>query len=478
MTTTPEGFLICLDVPIARTGTQEYLGYELGLEDRTNDLFTVNRTEDEVFSPATIASFEGKCVTADHPPDSVTTENVTAYNCGHAQHIRRGTEDQSDLLIADLFITDRRLIEAIQNGLREVSCGYDCEYAEENGQLFQRRIRGNHIAVVPSGRAGHRVAIQDSAHQDEKAPGLQNQQDEATGAQRGWPSCRAAHVSTAGIQNQQDERTAKPLRVLPLRDGKAAGIQKERGKTIMEKDKKKKRSLFATMFSRAVRDMEPEEVADAVDELVASQEDSEAPAAQPTPTPAAAPASDSEEFGPQILAAIKVLGEQIAAALAPKATEPAPADTDPIQQLADELQAHAGETPADQEASVTIPADEDPISQDEEPEPAPAASLPENPIPGADRAAAVLSAINAIKPVIASMPENQRKAASDKAAAELRKMLGRDAKPQSNGYAGVTAAIQNTAKAKAKDHAQKAKADSGEIGRGIMASRNPHYAKK
>lgn len=414
MTTTPEGFLICLDVPIARTGTQEYLGYELGLEDRTNDLFTVNRTEDEVFSPATIASFEGKCVTADHPPDSVTTENVTAYNCGHAQHIRRGTEDQSDLLIADLFITDPRLIEAIQNGLREVSCGYDCEYAEENGQIYQRRIRGNHIAVVPSGRAGHRVAIQDSALEPEKSQGM----------------CRAADASTAGIQNQQDERTAKPLRVLPLRDGKAAGIQKERGKTIMEKDKKKKRSLFATMFSRAVRDMEPEEVADAVEELVASQEDSEAPAAAPTPTPAAAPASDSEEIGPQILAAIKALGEQITAALAPKATEPAPADADPIQQLEDELQAHAGETPADQEASVTIPADEDPISQDEEPEPAPAASLPENPIPGADRAAAVLSAINAIKPVIASLPENQRKAASDKAAAELRRMLGRDAKPQ------------------------------------------------
>lgn len=422
MTTTPEGFLICLDVPIARTGTQEYLGYELGLEDRTNDLFTVNRTEDEVFSPATIASFEGKCVTADHPPDSVTTENVTAYNCGHAQHIRRGTEDQSDLLIADLFITDPRLIEAIQNGLREVSCGYDCEYAEENGQIYQRRIRGNHIAVVPSGRAGHRVAIQDSALEPEKKKGVDKN---------------------------------------------------------MEKDKqKKKRSLFATMFSRAVRDMEPDEVADAVDELVAGQEDSENPAAAPTPVPSAASASDSEEYGPQILAAIKTLGEQITAALAPKATEPAPADADPIQQLADELQAHAGETPADQEASVTIPADEDPISQDEEPEPAPASSLPENPIPGADRATAVLSAINAIKPVIASLPENQRKAASDKAAAELRRMLGRDAKPRSNGYAGVAAAIQNTAKAKAKDHAQKAKADSGEIGRGIMASRNPHYVKK
>ena len=420
MTTTPEGFLICLDVPIARTGTQEYLGYELGLEDRTNELFTVNRTEEEVFSPATIASFEGKCVTADHPPDSVTTENVTAYNCGHAQHIRRGTEDQSDLLIADLFITDPRLIDAIQNGLREVSCGYDCEYAEENGQIYQRRIRGNHIAVVPSGRAGHRVAIQDSALEPEKKKGVDKN---------------------------------------------------------MEKDKqKKKRSLFATMFSHAVRDMEPDEVADAVDELVAGQEDSDPAPAAPAPAPAA-PASDSEEYGPQILAAIKAMGEQIISALAPKAAEPTPADADPIQQLVDELKAHAGETPADQEASVTIPADENPCSQDEEPEPAPPSSLPENPIPGADRAAAVLSAIGAIKPVIASLPENQRKAASDKAAAELRKMLGKDAKPQTNGYAGVAATIQNAARAKAKD-AKKATDDRGEIGRGIMESRNPHYAKK
>ena len=446
MTTTPEGFLICLDVPIARTGTQEYLGYELGLEDRTNDLFTVNRTEDEVFSPATIASFEGKCVTADHPPDSVTTENVTAYNCGHAQHIRRGTEDQSDLLIADLFITDPRLIDAIQNGLREVSCGYDCEYTEENGQLYQRRIRGNHIAVVPSGRAGHRVAIQDSATEPEKTNRMSDPPS-------GCASCRDANAISAGIQKKGEEKNM------------------EHGK------QKKKRSLFATMFSRAVRDMEPDEVADAVDELVAGQEDSENPAAAPTPAPTPAPASDSEDLGPQILAAIKALGEQITSVLAPKPAEPAPADADPIQQLVDELQAHAGETPADQEASVTIPADESPTSQDEEPEPAPASSLPENPIPGADRAAAVLSAISAIKPVIASLPENQRKAASDKAAAELRKMLGREAKPQTNGYAGVAATIQNAAKAKAKD-AQKAKADRGEIGRGIMESRNPHYAKK
>ena len=66
----------------------------------------------------------------------------------------------------------------------------------------------------------------------------------------------------------------------------------------------------------------------------------------------------------------------------------------------------------------------------------------------------------------------------DKAAAELRKMLGKDAKPQANGYGGITNAVQNAAKAKSKDSAKKAQADNGEIGRSIMKERNPHYANK
>ena len=33
MTLTPEGYLICLNVPIARTGSQQYLRSELGLLD-------------------------------------------------------------------------------------------------------------------------------------------------------------------------------------------------------------------------------------------------------------------------------------------------------------------------------------------------------------------------------------------------------------------------------------------------------------
>ena len=58
---TGEGFLICRNVPIARTGTQEYLGREIGLDGADSErLVTVYRSPEEVFSDAALASFEGK----------------------------------------------------------------------------------------------------------------------------------------------------------------------------------------------------------------------------------------------------------------------------------------------------------------------------------------------------------------------------------------------------------------------------------
>ena len=47
---TGEGFLICKNVPIARTGTQDYLGSELGLSGGdSSQIIAVIRSPDEVF---------------------------------------------------------------------------------------------------------------------------------------------------------------------------------------------------------------------------------------------------------------------------------------------------------------------------------------------------------------------------------------------------------------------------------------------
>ena len=160
---TPEGFLICQDVPISRTGYQEYLASELSDGPVAHDrIIPVYRPADEVFDIRSLASFEGKPVTNEHPNEDVTPQNYQTYACGHVQNVHAGEGEDSDKVLADLYITDPDLIDSIMSGKREVSCGY---YAEEkrddSGKLCQTKIRGNHVAVVSSGRAGKKVCIRD-----------------------------------------------------------------------------------------------------------------------------------------------------------------------------------------------------------------------------------------------------------------------------------------------------------------------------
>lgn len=424
MTRTPEGYLICLNVPIARTGTQEYLCSELGIcDDAPNGVIDVMRVEEEVFDPATIASFEGKPVTDEHPPDCLSVETTGAYACGHAQNVRRGTGDESMYLIADLFITDPKLIEAIENGRREVSCGYECRYQEEDGKLYQRAIRGNHVAVVPAGRAGSRVAIKDAA---------------------------------------------------------ARQAQNERGNTKMAKVNKHY-PLFARLFSHAVKDMEPEEVEKAIEELTGKEEDEEI---QPVQAPADKGCRDEKDpTAAELLAAIAALTEKVnaLAAQADEAAEkPIPpeapeAEEDPLKKLEDELieAVKTGAESADEEEAMTIPADELPEeAKDEDGPQAAEEDRPENPIPGADKAIAV-GVISAIRPIIAALPKEQRKRASDAAVIQVRKLMGKDPKPKANGVEAISTILAQAARTRAKD--AKAVPDSGELGRQIMQSRNPHY---
>lgn len=155
---TTEGFLVCKNVPIGRSGAIKYLDTELGIG-YDNRIVTVYRNPEENNNLSTIASFEGKPVTDGHPDVDVDATNYNYYQKGHAQNIRA----DGDFLYADLFITDETLINQILNKeKREVSCGYDTIYKEYNGNLYQTNIRGNHIAIVDEGRAGKYIAIRDS----------------------------------------------------------------------------------------------------------------------------------------------------------------------------------------------------------------------------------------------------------------------------------------------------------------------------
>lgn len=159
---TPEGFLVCHDVPIARTGQMLYGDHEVPIEPGGDGLIRIERVADEVFRAETLASFQGKPVTLDHPDEFVGPSNWSVLAKGVTQNVRRGTGIEDDFVFADLLITDQRAIEVVRSGLREVSCGYEADYEQvEPGRGVQRNIVGNHVALVERGRCGPRCSIGD-----------------------------------------------------------------------------------------------------------------------------------------------------------------------------------------------------------------------------------------------------------------------------------------------------------------------------
>lgn len=159
-----DGGLLCKDVPIGRTGTQLYGAEELpDIEPDDDGEIIVERSANEVFRPETLASFEGMTFTITHPEEDVNPNNWARYAAGHIQNVRRGTGDQSDLMIADIVVKKASAIRDIENGIEQISSGYDAEYRQiAKGKADQYDIIGNHVAGVLTGRAGTRCSIGDS----------------------------------------------------------------------------------------------------------------------------------------------------------------------------------------------------------------------------------------------------------------------------------------------------------------------------
>lgn len=291
---TAEGFLICKNVPIARTGEQPYTAGELGLDGDPLRPITVLREEDEVFSPEAMASFEGKPVTDGHPAENVSPENFGAYARGHVQNIRR----DGQFLMGDLYINDSCLAQDVQNGIkREISCGYLCDYVETPGGFAQKKIRGNHVAVVPRGRAGHDVAIKDEMGTNPEAK--------------------------------------------PKGGKKMAGFTKD----------------VLKLFGRAARDAEPEEMeamADAAATALESVPADKAPEDVPAADEMVEKAPKGDDLGSKLDELLEGMKELLKH-MKPEDEEKKVTDEGDIDELIGRL---SGETKAEQEDAVTLPAEE------------------------------------------------------------------------------------------------------------------------
>ena len=163
---TPEGYLLCKAVPIARTGVMEYGEGETPLKVGDDGIVYVSREAADLFDKRAIASFEGKSLTVKHPETWVGPTNWKELTKGTMHNVRRGVEldeDGEEPLLADVLVTEAFAITLVKNGLREVSCGYEAIYEQTGpGKGKQTNFVGNHLALVEEGRAGQSYAIRDN----------------------------------------------------------------------------------------------------------------------------------------------------------------------------------------------------------------------------------------------------------------------------------------------------------------------------
>lgn len=175
------GQLIVKDAILARTGEYDYLESDILPDGDKTKIVKVYRSPEDVFEPASMASFENKPLCDNHPDDDVCGDNYSSLQHGYMRDIHRGEGDLSNCLMGTIVVTDPYIIKMIQDkDKRDLSLGYDAQIVlGDDGKYYMKKIRGNHVALVEDGRAGI-ATIRDSQN-TKNLGGLETVKDKQKG---------------------------------------------------------------------------------------------------------------------------------------------------------------------------------------------------------------------------------------------------------------------------------------------------------
>jgi len=146
----------------ARCGVQSYM---LG----DGSISVEYRPPEEVFAPASMASFELRPLTLGHPSQGLLAPgDIGAYSHGTVGAVHRDSEDPN-WLAANVRIVSEAAINAVTSGTVQLSGGYECDRTPVakgttivdpmSGNTIYidailTNIRGNHVALCDAARAG------------------------------------------------------------------------------------------------------------------------------------------------------------------------------------------------------------------------------------------------------------------------------------------------------------------------------------
>lgn len=245
---TPQGYL---EVPATISSVGVFPYFEDG-----KVVFEL-RPPDEVNNPESIASFRKCPVTNEHPPQLLNPDNTKQYIEGFGGE-NVGWNGMG--LDTDLVFTGRQSIDDIDSGKKkELSPGYTVEAEETAGywdpktqqygpdvrgdgviryDRIQRKIRGNHIALVSQGRQGPDVSVK----LDGAQVGIRLDDAEAQRLSQQLPFPQGGNVKVKikldGIEYEVESDVANALRAEQKRADEAVKTAEQKAKDAEEEKTK------------------------------------------------------------------------------------------------------------------------------------------------------------------------------------------------------------------------------------------------
>lgn len=147
-----DGYLKIDEAVVSRIGIFEYMNNDGSIRREL-------RHPAEVFKKQSLDTLKGRPITLDHPiGEFVDSKNVSTLGKGMTGD---KVEVDGNLVVVPLTITHEDAINAVYDGVDELSLGYTLRLDMTSGMwegqpydAIQRDITYNHVAIVPTARAG------------------------------------------------------------------------------------------------------------------------------------------------------------------------------------------------------------------------------------------------------------------------------------------------------------------------------------
>lgn len=156
------------DNPLSKVGVFPYLGKTISDELEPDKIYQVLRPEEELSNDETLNSFKLVPIVDDHTMLGTKPGMQPAEEKGVHGVIGDDVYYKDGIIYGDLKIFSETLKEEIENGKKELSMGYFCDYELKEGefdgvpyQAIQRNLKINHVALVDEGRMGADVRVLD-----------------------------------------------------------------------------------------------------------------------------------------------------------------------------------------------------------------------------------------------------------------------------------------------------------------------------